>query len=312
MGALGLYCDLLSMPDVLKPEHRHYAEDVRLLGERSMAMIQELMEHSLRPLHTQNGATCSWLQAPVRVASPGQMGLRSGSPETRLGSEHEAKPISLRGIVEHCSGLLSRVAGGRTIEISYGAAASVPVRLAEEVVERILVNLVRNAAAALNRRGATGNGMRVARGQDAGMQGPAQSVEACTPGCVCGAPADCTAEAIPGAILISVGLLLDRVGEPKPWPFERVRLTVEDAGCGMSVEQVDRLLSASSAPSRGSHGIGFRVVQDLVAASNGYLKVMSAPGIGTWVQLEWPMAAGADPARRVDEFQTGLEKRLTC
>jgi hypothetical protein len=43
MGTLGLYCDLLSTPGVLKPEHRHYAEEVRVLGARSVAMIQQLM-----------------------------------------------------------------------------------------------------------------------------------------------------------------------------------------------------------------------------------------------------------------------------
>ena len=45
MGTIGLYCDLLSMPDVLKPEHRHYAEELRMLGTRSGALIQRLLEY---------------------------------------------------------------------------------------------------------------------------------------------------------------------------------------------------------------------------------------------------------------------------
>jgi len=44
MGALRLYCDLLSMPDVLKPEHRHYADELRLLNTRSEALIEHLIQ----------------------------------------------------------------------------------------------------------------------------------------------------------------------------------------------------------------------------------------------------------------------------
>jgi hypothetical protein len=44
MGALRLYCDLLSMPDVLKPEHRRYAEELRLLNTRSEALMEHLIQ----------------------------------------------------------------------------------------------------------------------------------------------------------------------------------------------------------------------------------------------------------------------------
>lgn len=44
MGALRLYCDLLSMPGVLKPEHSHYAEELRLLNTRSEALIEHLIQ----------------------------------------------------------------------------------------------------------------------------------------------------------------------------------------------------------------------------------------------------------------------------
>ena len=61
----------------------------------------------------------------------------------------------------------------------------------------------------------------------------------------------------------------------------------------MTAEELERILSVTRAPSRGRHGIGFRVVRDLVAASGGDLRVMSAPGIGTRVQIEWPVTAMA-------------------
>jgi len=44
MGALRLYCDLLSMPGVLKPEHSHYAEELRLLSKRNEELIEHLIQ----------------------------------------------------------------------------------------------------------------------------------------------------------------------------------------------------------------------------------------------------------------------------
>jgi hypothetical protein len=55
----------------------------------------------------------------------------------------------------------------------------------------------------------------------------------------------------------------------------------------MSKERLDRLVRGQH--SSGSHGIGFRVVQDLVHDSEGDLRVMSSPETGTIVQIEWPI-----------------------
>jgi signal transduction histidine kinase len=258
MGTLGLYCDLLSMPGVLKMEHRQYAEELRLVGSRSGALIERLIEQ----------LTTSKPENPDRRAvshaeNTANMALSSRIANFDIFAEPASmfKPVSLRRIVERCSGLLSRVAGGRAIEISYGQAASVPVPVSEEAVERILVNLVRNSAAALDAR---------ASASDPAPDTPAE----------------------PGVALhIGVGLLLNRVGDPKPWPFRRVRLTVEDSGCGMDQEQLGRLASGARSSSRRTHGIGFHVVQQLVAASEGDLRVISTPGVGTLVQIEWPVAA---------------------
>ena len=49
MSALGLYCDLLAMPGVLQPQHRKYAEDMRLVGTRSDALIGRLIQQLTRP-----------------------------------------------------------------------------------------------------------------------------------------------------------------------------------------------------------------------------------------------------------------------
>jgi len=263
LSALGLYSDLLSVPGVLKPEHRHYAEELRLMGSRSAALMGRLMVCSSgmagRPAGLPSGLPSVLPFGQERMTQDcGAAGAEAagGAFSTdRSGAEWAgAGPVSVRSIVERCSGLLGQVAEGRTIEVIYGPAASVPVLVDEESVERILMNLVHNSAAALDGRG-------TAR------------------------------EETPGAIRIGVGLLTGRVGDPSPWPFRRVRLTVEDSGCGMAPEQIERLLESGRTGGRSSREIGFRVVRELVAASDGNLRLMSAPGVGTRVQIEWPVAA---------------------
>jgi signal transduction histidine kinase len=250
LGAVGLYCDLLAMPGVLKPEHSQYPEELRHLGARSGALIDTLM----RLLLAREG---SKELCPVARAKAAETDSAAQQEAEECEPSPEAaqltKPVSLRGIVERCSGLLHRVANGRTLEVEFGPAAATPVRVPEEAVERILVNLVRNATAAMEHCG------------------PRNS-SAC-------------------AIRVTLGMLASRVGESRPWPFQRVSLSVEDCGCGMSPSQAELLLRGGRASSGNSHGIGFRVVRELVAASGGDLQVLSAVESGTRVQIEWPVAA---------------------
>jgi signal transduction histidine kinase len=113
LGALSLYSDLLAMPGVLHEEHREYASELRMLSDRSWAMINRLVNHSRAGL-------------PVKA---------------------QAEISVLPNVVDRCQGLLSRVAG-RTVEFSYGVGAFQPVRVSVEAVERIVTNLVKNAAEA--------------------------------------------------------------------------------------------------------------------------------------------------------------------
>ncbi|GGA77208.1 hypothetical protein GCM10011507_30610 [Edaphobacter acidisoli] len=111
LGALRLYSDLLALPGVLREEYRAYAADLRLLSERSRVMVGRLV------LHTE--------------------------AEQSLWAEGTVLPDA----VERCRGLLSRIAR-RDIEVSYGSGAFRPVNVPVESVERILTNLVKNAAEA--------------------------------------------------------------------------------------------------------------------------------------------------------------------
>lgn len=113
LGALSLYSDLLALPGVLHEEHRAYAAELRLLSDRSWAMINRLVNH-------------------VREE-------QSSKAETQV--------TVLPEVVERCLGLLSKVAG-QTVEVLYGAGADEPVLVPSESVERILTNLVKNAAEA--------------------------------------------------------------------------------------------------------------------------------------------------------------------
>jgi signal transduction histidine kinase len=114
LGALSLYSDLLAMPGVLHEEHREYADELRMLSDRSWAMIDRLVGHA-----------------------------RTGQPAKAAAGEIAVLP----DVVSRCKGLLSRVAG-RTVDVTYGVGAFRPVKVPVEAVERILTNLVKNAAEA--------------------------------------------------------------------------------------------------------------------------------------------------------------------
>jgi signal transduction histidine kinase len=212
LGALSLYSDLLAMPGVLHEEHREYASELRMLSDRSWAMINRLVNHSRAGL-------------PVAV-----------QPEISV----------LPDVVDRCRGLLSRVAG-RTVEISYGMGAFHPVRVPVEAVERILTNLVKNAAEATPWVGAI-----------------SIHVEGVTEWC--------------GG---------DGLGNEGDTTRRRVVLTVRDRGCGMDQAAVRRLMQAGGISSANGRGLGFRVVRELVAMSGGCLNIESQPEVGTSISAEW-------------------------
>jgi len=110
LGALSLYSELLSAPGVLNEEYREYAVELRMLSERSHAMISRLVEHA----------------------------------RGEVQNTEQAMTV-LPDVVTRCRGLLSRVAG-RRMEVTFGAGADMPVQVAPDAVERILTNLVKNAS----------------------------------------------------------------------------------------------------------------------------------------------------------------------
>ena len=178
LGALSLYSDLLAMPGVLHEEHREYAAELRMLSDRSWAMINRLVNHS-----------------------------RAGLP-----MKAQAEISVLPNVLDRCRGLLSRVAG-RTVEISYGVGAFQPVRAPVEAVERIVTNLVKNAAEATPWVGAISIHVEGVREES----------------------------------------VTDRVANEREEARRRVVMTVRDRGCGMDQAAVRRLMAGgiSTAGGRG-------------------------------------------------------------
>ena len=212
LGALSLYSDLLAMPGVLHEEHREYANELRMLSDRSWAMINRLVNHS-----------------------------RAGLPVK------EQQEISvLPDVVDRCQGLLSRVAG-RKVEVSYGVGAFQPVRVPVEAVERILTNLVKNAAEATPWVGTI----------TIHVEGVVESAKG------------------------------DGSGDGDDKARHRVVMTVRDRGCGMDQSAVRRLMQSGGISSANGRGLGFRVVRELVAMSGGCLNIESQPEVGTSISVEW-------------------------
>jgi signal transduction histidine kinase len=111
LGALSLYSDLLAMPGVLRDEHKKYAAELRLLSERSWALIDRLVNHAQSESKPYGG------------------------------------PTVLLEVVERFRGLLGKIAG-REMEIVWNAGGFQAVDVPAETVERIVTNLVKNAAEA--------------------------------------------------------------------------------------------------------------------------------------------------------------------
>jgi signal transduction histidine kinase len=302
LSALGLYGELLAFPGVLGHEHRHYAEELKLLAARSEVLIGRLLRTAepeesatARDAATAQDVTAqdvtaqdvreagyeaeqSRVEAPVQppfaaqaaspeamgpgaltvdIAAPQPVSLRPGAAPASASAALQA--TNLVDLLMRWGSLLSTLAHG-TLEVSFGPGAATPVPAAAEPLERILVNLVRNA------RAATAGG---------------------------------------GAIRIGVGRR-----ETAP---EAVVLTVDDSGCGMDEAQVRSILAGETAASprlegerggtgmpavpaaggRRRRGLGLQIVRELVAASGGTLSIQSRPGTGTRIEIRWPLAQPA-------------------
>jgi signal transduction histidine kinase len=87
---------------------------------------------------------------------------------------------------------------------------------------------------------------------------------------------------------------------------DHLRLTVEDDGPGMSVATTSAFLSPAPLPPGATHGLGHRIVHDLVTSSGGKLTVRVRRGQGTSFTIQWP----TDPLYSVDQPLSGTTASL--
>jgi signal transduction histidine kinase len=209
LGALGLYCDLLDLPGVLRPEHLHYARELRLLSQRSGALIHRLLEGDREHV------------API-----------VGPPPKRLCPSTVVRAFApvLRSLAAPDAAVSVEVASGLPV-----------LPFAAEVLERILVNLTRNAATALR------------------THGPSDYSEA----------------------KIRIAVRGDAT---------RLSLTVADNGPGMPPEVAAAFLKPEPLPRGTLHGLGHRVIDDLVQSTGGQLSINAAPKRGTTLRIDWPIS----------------------
>lgn len=110
LSALSLYSDLLAFPGVLSEEYREYAAEIKVLSERSDALLRRLVQN----VQTDD--------APREVTV---------IPE----------------VLKRCRTLVNRMFD-RAIEFDFSTDSFGSVHVSSEVVERILINLLKNASEA--------------------------------------------------------------------------------------------------------------------------------------------------------------------
>lgn len=146
LAALGLYCDLLSAPGVLRPEHLHYATELNLISNRSSDLIRRL-------LSAPTASAPDFPPNPPPHSHPAAPGPSSHTPPaSNLRIPNDA--FVLRTLAP----VLQRIAGSSASVSVHCAPSLPPLGFSCEIIERIAINLVRNAAEAirLHRTNTTG------------------------------------------------------------------------------------------------------------------------------------------------------------
>ena len=153
LGALGLYCDLLRSPGVLRPEHSHYATELGLISSRSSDLIRRLL--ALSPAHEPTPAAHTTSATPPHLNVYVDAGRLQPSDVRRGTSSPHEIPVSTpdhASVLRNLAPVLQRIAAG-TATVSVTTPSVLPsADLSAEALERIAVNLVRNAVEAIRKQ----------------------------------------------------------------------------------------------------------------------------------------------------------------
>ena len=329
LAALGLYADLLDFPGVLAKEHTHYAAELKLVADRSHALISRMLKR------VDAGARSAAVAGVSMDTSGQELGnCEMSAPDpaiahaaaTSVSISTEPVSTDLVDLLMRWQSLLSTLAEG-TLDIFLGSRAARPIPIGAESMERILVNLVRNARAATVAGGAIRIGVGV-RERDAELSS-AEVVTLTVDDSGCGMTADQVNRILSDPGQATFGLAerpatesksdvlkrdLPSFGEPQEivssgygrWPVDRassatVLIEAADAGCEAGALEARDEGEREDIDGNGlkQHGLGLQVVKDLVRLSGGRFAVQSSLGRGTRIEICWPVAAAVQVAAAV-------------
>jgi signal transduction histidine kinase len=238
--ALKLCSELIAEPGVLAPRFGRYADDLRSIASASDHLVRRL-------------------SALTRTSTLAQT------------STLAEKPVQdLAVAVRELSGLLAAVAGAATEVQVACLPCSGALRLSEEGLTRILLNLVRNAADAMP----SGGRIRVTAQRGGGRNFLWTLPSSTDDGC---------------------GDLWD---DPAPAAAPRtVVLAVEDDGPGIPPGLADRIFEPGFStrrdglpwPDAPHHGLGLSIVRQLVEEAGGTIRAVSPPQRGARFEIELPL-----------------------
>lgn len=154
--ALNLYCELLDQPGVLAPPFAHYGSELRLVAAASSGLVQKLaaLQMSAAP------QVSLWRSEGFLEQWPARLLTTKVHAEIRFDLAASSPVVNLAAEVLATRNLLAALAGpsiALTVDAEGGA---LPARITGEDLTRVLVNLVKNAVAAMPRGGRIGITLR--------------------------------------------------------------------------------------------------------------------------------------------------------
>ncbi len=132
VAALRLYCDLLAEPGVLSEGHQHYAAELQAIAAASSGLVEQL---AALGLPSQSGVSPASVTPPVKMS----------------GASAYIDDLTLA--VRRLEGPLATMAGEKIDLHVETLPCPGRVRLSQESLTRILINLTRNAAEAMPQGG---------------------------------------------------------------------------------------------------------------------------------------------------------------
>jgi signal transduction histidine kinase len=238
--ALGLCSELIAEPGVLTAGNEHLANDVRSITDASSYLMRRL-------------------SALSRTATLASQSLPESAPVKDLSQA-----------VHDLTGLLAAVAGpGVGVQIACLPCPGL-LRLTEESLTRILLNLVRNSADAMPQGGRIR--ITVQRGGGASFLWTLR----------CAADDACA------------DLWEEAIGNTAP---PTAILAVEDDGPGIAPELLEKVFepgfstrrAAGAWPEALHHGLGLSIVRQLVEEAGGTVRAVSSLRSGARVEIELPL-----------------------